>query len=246
MNRLELSEHFRINMEKERMNLGLSQAQMAEALDLSLSAYKRILNGETTKIDFYTLYRMYELTHKLGYELCDISDDYVMTFEKIRKLSASQLRLINSIMDFELEFSSGLEKEKDVHDYITVLVPTGNMQDGMVYDASSFEKVNIAPYRKRYGDCIDCGIRITSNHLHPVYHLNDILLISHEPIRDGDTGVFIHKPSGLAYIRKFHHDSPCQLEPLNNYGKTFYVDSLDEEDMDHWIKFGRVITKMRT
>ncbi len=81
--------------------------------------------------------------------------------------------------------------------------------------------------------------------MHPVYNLGDILLISKQAIRDGDTGVFVNRENGCAYIRKFHQASPCILAPVNEYGETFLVDSYNKEQMDKWIKFGTVITKMR-
>ncbi|MBQ0059090.1 MAG: DNA-binding protein, partial [Lachnospiraceae bacterium] len=105
--------------------------------------------------------------------------------------------------------------------------------------------VNIAGYRRKYGNEITCGIRVTSNHLHPVYLKNDILLISKRPIRDGDTGIFLNTETGCVYLRKFYQTSPCRLEPINGYGETFYVDSDSQEDMGKWIKFGYVLTKMR-
>lgn len=150
------------------------------------------------------------------------------------------------MIDFEAEFAEDLQDFDNNEDYITVMVPTGNMLDGMIYDSCSFEKLNIAPYRNRYGSLIDFGIRVTSDHLTPVYLPGDILLISKQPIRDGDTGIFIDKNSGLLYTRKFFQTSPCRLEPINNYGQTFYIDSSNESDINRWIRFGFVITKMRT
>lgn len=246
MTRDDMIKHFGDNLESERMKLGFSQTQMAEALDMSLSTYKRLLTGETAKIDFYTLYRLYQLTNTLGINLGDEQNPYMDVFYRLHQLSDSQFRMIRSMVDFELAFSEGLAPDEKESDYITVLVPTGNMADGMVYDSCYTEKVNIAPYRKRYSDLIDIGIRITSNHLHPVYHRGDIILISQRIIRDGDIGIFLDKSTGLAYVRKFYQGNPCRLEPINGYGKTFYVDGNDSSDMDRWIKFGYVVTKMRT
>ena len=71
MTRDDMIKHFGDNLESERMKLGFSQTQMAEALDMSRSTYKRLLTGETAKIDFYTLYRLYQLTNTLGINLGD-------------------------------------------------------------------------------------------------------------------------------------------------------------------------------
>ncbi|MCM1106417.1 MAG: helix-turn-helix domain-containing protein [Blautia sp.] len=244
MTRNELIESFAMNMEKERMDLDYSQVQMAKALDVSISTYKRILNGESTKIDLYMMYRMYLLTNKLGCGLGSVNDPYLDIFDKLRHLSEQQLRFIRSIVNFELDFTKDLHDDELAEDYITVLVPTGHMQDGMVYDSCDLEKMNIAPYRKRYGNVIDCGLRITGSSLHPVYQMNDTLLISCQPVRDGDTGIFIDTVTGLVYVRKLYQGTPCRLEPLNHYGRTFYIDRSSEEDINRWIYFGYVVTRM--
>lgn len=237
-----MNEKFAENIEKERVHLGLTQKQMANELDLSLSAYKRIITCSTEKIDLYVIYKLYLLTGKLAYEFTETSDMYLDLKKKIMGLSPSQISYIDALIDFEKSFA---ELHADFDDYVTVYVPTGNMEDGMIYDSASIEKVNIASYRKKYGSRISCGVKITSNHLHPVYNRGDILLISRTTIRDGDTGIFINKETGCAYIRKFYQTSPCRLEPVNEYGEIFFVDSNSVEEMSKWIKFGCVISKIR-
>lgn len=122
-----------------------------------------------------------------------------------------------------------------------MIIPSGNMQDGMIYDSFSIDKINIAPYRRRYDNQIDFAFKITSDHMQPVYHRNDILLIRRGPVRDGDTGIFVNKETGLAYIRKYVQSSPDRIEPITNYGQTFFIGK-----NSHWIKLGYVITKTRT
>lgn len=246
MTRHELVNNFGSSIEKERIKLGYSQKKMAEALDMSLSSYKRIINGETSKINIFTVYHMYELTKKLGFELCGDTSPQLSVYNSLTKLTDAQLRFITSVIDFEAEFAQDLMASENAEDYITVLVPTGNMMDGMIYDSCSLEKVNVAPYRKRYGNRIDFGVRVTSDHLNPVYQLGDILLVCQQPIRDGDTGIFIDKSTGLLYTRKFYQTSPCRMEPLNNFGQTFYIDTRNESDVSRWMKLGYVVTKMRT
>lgn len=242
MTKQELNDQFALHLEQERVSLGLTQKQMADKLELSLSAYKRIINGENDKIELFVLYKLYLLTGKLMYEFTGISDPYLELKKKIMNLSPSQLSYIEGLVDFEKAFADANE---DFEDYVTVYVPTGNMEDGMVYDSSNVEKVKVSSLKKRYKEQLSCGIRITSNHLHPTYNKGDILLISRRPIRDGDTGIFLNKENGCVYVRKFYQTSPCRLEPVSGYGETFYVDSDDPVEMDKWIKFGCVIAKVR-
>ncbi|MBQ0059682.1 MAG: helix-turn-helix transcriptional regulator, partial [Lachnospiraceae bacterium] len=220
MTRFEMSQKFAEMLEKERVKMGLSQKQMAQKLDVSLSTYKRIVSGTTDKIDLYLLYKLYLATGKLAYEFTDFSDPVLELKKKIAHLSPSQMSFIESLIDFETAYAASHE---DAEDYVTVYIPTGNMEDGMIYDSVNIEKVNIAGYRRKYGNEITCGIRVTSNHLHPVYLKNDILLISKRPIRDGDAGIFLNTETGCIYLRKFYQTNPCRLEPINGYGETFYV-----------------------
>lgn len=234
------------NLELERTKLGLTQAQFAKELEMSLSSYKRIISGETNRIDIYIGYLIYKLTGRYTCELAGYNDPYLETAKKLKLLSPLQLKFIDALVDTELSFNSKpLPQGENYDDYITVLIPTGNMNDGMILDSCNYEKVNVSKYKKMFGTNLNMGIRITSNHLNPVYFKGETLLVSRSPIRDGDTGIFINIENNRAYIRKFYQTSPCQLVPINDYGDTFYVDDNNIEDMKKWMKFGYVLTKIR-
>lgn len=248
MDRIDIANNISTNIERERIRLGMTQSQFAKALDMSLSSYKRIVNGETSRIDIYTAYLIYRLTGRFACEIAGFDDDVIALVKKIKKLSPYQRNYMNAMIDAELAFSMNSEKvwqQASKEDLISVLIPTGNMADGMILDSCNVEKFDVSEYRKAFGNAIHLGIRITSNHLHPVYNKDDILLISRGPIRDGDTGIFINTRSKCAYIRKFKQTNPCELLPINNYGETFFVDSDDINDMSQWIKFGYVLCKVR-
>lgn len=173
------------NIEKERVRLNLTQAQMAQKLDMSVSNYKKLIAGQYRRPNLFLAQRLYELTGKLLFEFFDFDSPKLNAISKFMKLSDTQCSFIEGIIDFELAFS--VTEEENTDDYLTVLIPTGNCEDGMIWDSANVRKVNIAPYRKRYGSQINAGIEVTSNHLTPVYHMGDILLISRRPPRDGDT-----------------------------------------------------------
>ena len=62
----------------------------------------------------------------------------------------------------------------------------------MVYDSCSLEKINISGYRERYGNQIDCALLVTSDHMSPLYHANDILLMTQKsPYVMAKTPVFL-------------------------------------------------------
>ncbi|MDD6039207.1 MAG: helix-turn-helix domain-containing protein [bacterium] len=244
MTRRELAKKFVTSMERERVRLGLTQAQLAGKLNISLSGYKKMVAGETTKIDMHTAFIMCELSGRMMNELCmaESVSEPVQLYRKIRRLTKEQIDFVESIVDFENEFLSSVA---DMTDYISVLVPTGCLEDGMIWDSVIVEKMNIAGYRKKYGNLIHCGLKVTSNHMLPAYHVNDVLLLTKRAPRNGDIGIFIDKEEGRAYIRKFHQTNICRLEPINHYGVTFEVDDKCEKDIHKWMPFGCVLTKVR-
>lgn len=244
MDREEITNNFLNNLERERLINNLSQANWAEKLGMSLSSYKRLINRDTSKIDLMTAFKMYELTGKMAFELGEQSNSELKVISKLKQLSPRQLKFIDSIIDFEMFFANNLI-DNSIEDYISVIVPTGDMHDGMIYDSATVEKYNLKNIRLRLKDEIHYGLKITSNHLHPAYNLDDILLISKAPIRDGDIGIFLNNYTQRVYIRKFRQTSPCTLEPINDYGQTYTVDSNNKTDMDKWSKLGKVVSKIR-
>ena len=77
-------------------------------------------------------------------------------------------------------------------DCISVLTPTGYVQDGMVFDSISTNIVNISAYKKDFGDIVLCGIKIVGRNLSPTYFDNDILLIGKDRFPEsGETGIFL-------------------------------------------------------
>jgi hypothetical protein len=241
----EIINNFCVTVERERVLLKYSQAEMARALDMSLSSYKKIICGECIKIGIYTAYRLECLTGKFMDELCLFNSPFADSMPLLRQLTQQQLRFINCVMEFEIAFTKSHTTELSPDDFVTMFIPTGNMHDGMFYDSCNFMKVNIASYRHRYGKMIDYALMITSSHLQPVYQENDILLICRGPIRDGDTGIFVDNNTGRVYLRKYFQTVPNRIEPLVGYGQTLFINNNSNEDTVRWSKFGFVIAKIR-
>lgn len=239
----DLVRNFTLFVEKERVKAGLTQAEMAAKLDMSLSGYKKMVGGETSRINLQTAVQMHSMTGKWLFEMLQMEEsDLYHTARALRRLSSSQLRFVKSIVDFEAAFA---KKEKQVEEFISVLVPTGEMMDGMIYDSCQIVKVDAGSYRKLFGEDLNGGLQITSIHFQPVYNPGDILLLSRNPIRDGDTGVFLNREDGRLYIRKFRQGNPCILEPVTYYGSSCTMDTGNRESDGKWVRLGRVLTKMR-
>lgn len=241
LTRQDIVRNFTLNVEKERIRRKLTQSQMAKKLEMSLSGYKKMISGVTTKIDLYTVQLMRNLTGKWIFELIDDYREDTEIILKLKEMSESQRNFIKNMIEFESSFTSTHE---DSNDYITVFIPTGNMEDGMIYDSTNFTKINAASYRKKFGEDLFCGIKITSDHFRPVYNLGDILLVCRRAAREGDTGIFLNKETGKVYIRKLRPSSSRILEPVNECGENLHIDN-GKENAEKWISFGYVLTKMR-
>lgn len=247
MTKLELYENFAENIEKERYKLGLSQQRMADELGISLSKYKIIIsNPMEANIDMFLAHKIQKLTGKTARELCNDDIPEMQMLKWFRALPKHRQNAIKYIIELEHQLPhDGSESSGSVDDCITCYVPSGNMEDGMILDSRDFITVNISEYKKRCSERIDCGVKITSNHLHPIYSKGDVLLISKRAPRDGDIGIFILKETRQMFIREFKQTQPCELRPINEFGEILYVDSNNPEDMSKWIKFGTVVTTMR-
>lgn len=242
MTRQETVRNFITSMERERVRRGYTQSQMAERLGLSASGYKKIIAGETGKIDLYTAYQVYQLSGRYILELCGENSTELEAFQEYRKLTSTQKAFVNDIIHLEQDFQ---ENNSDAEEYISVIVPSGVVEDGMIWDSANVIKVNAAAYLHKFSRELHCGILITSNHLQPVYQMGDILLISKKPPRDGDTTIVVNKEEGRAYLRRFRQTGSIRLEPINEYGVTFELDSRDMSEEGKWIILGYVLTKMR-
>lgn len=230
-------------MEYERARMGFTQNEMAEKMGMSASGYKKIISGETKKVDLQMVHRLSKMTNMYMFDLLEQDDAIIRLARKMNHLTPTQLKLVELILDYEGQFI--YENEKPDESFITVMEPTADVKDGMFWDSMILYKVEAGEYQRRYGGKISCGIRVNSNHMVPAYIKGDILLICKEPIQDGDVGIFVDKRSGKAYVRKYRRAVPSVLEPLADYGESYYIDEEDTTDVMNWVKFGKVIAKIR-
>lgn len=246
MTRTQLYENFAKNIELERTRLKFTQQRMADELQISLSKYKILIaNPFEANIDIYLAHRIQKLTGKTVRELCEDDLPELEMIRYFRELPKHRQEAIRYLIEIEYQLPPDSMPNANEEDCITCYVPTGNMEDGMVLDSRDLITVNIAEYKKNSREKVDCAVKITSNHLHPVYMKGDVLLISKRAPRDGDIGIFIFKETRQIYIREFKQTDPCELRPINSYGETIYVDGNSRVDMDKWVKFGTVLTVMR-
>lgn len=243
MYKKEMLDYFANSIETERVRLGYTQTEFAKQLGISISTYKNIINRQTNSFNIVLVPKLFELTGKYLYELLGIENQETRILKQFRRLTDRQKAYIESKIDFETEFSCLHPQETEC--YLNVLRLTGNMQDGMILDSAYEEHLYCPNFIRKQEDILHCGLRITSNHLHPVYVQGDVLGISKRPPRDGDTCILIHRETRRCYIRKFCQGEPCSFVPINDYGEPIFVNKSDKNDLLQWIKFGIVIAVFR-
>lgn len=86
------------NIEIERTNLGYTQAQMAKAIGMSLSSYKRMLVGEMNLKASIVIKNLYMLTGKFCGEFMELSDPNIEMLKQFRKLSTEQQEAILNLI----------------------------------------------------------------------------------------------------------------------------------------------------
>lgn len=221
-----------------------SDLHMASILDISISQYKKLINGYTKHIDVYLIYRLYHLTGSLFFEMIGESPEELKLLPAYLKLTGSGKRTVDSIIEYESKLCDAGP------DQIRVYTPTQDTGDGMLWDSFSFTTVQIN--QTVYGNQIDVGFKLSNNNMHPAYFKDDVLLISYRAIRENEIGVFIHVPTRCAYVRKYTTGidsdgrSYTDLIPVPGcMGKTFRIHSDDVCELEQWHKYGVVISKAR-
>lgn len=243
-NKIQIVENIGLNIEKERSKMGISQEKMAKLLGMSFSGYRNLISGRSSDVSTFTLYNMCHVTNKSFYELCgETETDECRILVKYRNLPNCRKKAVQAMVDIESELAIGEDKDAKANS-VPMYIPLGNMEDGMTFCSANKECLDISDY-KNLSDHVDCACKVTSNHLHPCFHQDDILLISRRPPRDGDIGLFIRKSDKRTFIRKFRQTEPCRLEPIVDYGEVITVDSKNAKEMNNWMKFGVVVTVKR-
>lgn len=242
LDRLQVKHNIGETIEKVRNELRYSQNKMGELLGLSQSTYYRLTNGDVDNTILYAVYKFCKLNNMtLGEVVGDPSPTTDLN-RMFKSLPEFRQRTVRTMIELDSKLSM---KETYDREYVDCYILTNNNCDGMLFDTACYEPINIAGYRNICPDSIDCGIKFMSNHLHPAIHKGEILLIHQGPPRDGDTGIFINRKSKRIFFRRFIQGDICKLEPIAPYGKTIEVNSHDNNDMNQWIKFGYVMTRMR-
>ena len=239
MNRKETRDNFITNVEKIRIEKGYTQTEFADLLDMSISGYRKMVAGETNTISLYSVYKVHELTGISITQLMGIEDKQSEIIQMYKQLSERQRNFVDAVIKFE----NGLKVEdSERHHICTLIVPTGEMKDGMDYDSCTYEKLDIGFYGDMYNDNLTFALKITSNFFAPAYLEDDILLIGNDRVPNiGEIGLYTC--GGKVYLRRFIERNPLTLEPIVTIGKKIIV---FKEELVNWNIIGYVIKKIRS
>ena len=100
---LDLLQTFMRNIEIEREKLNFTQMQMANAIGMSLSSYKRMINGEMNLRASIVIKNLYFLTGKCCHEFMEIETPELALSQKVRQLNDESRRLIEPLIDYILD-----------------------------------------------------------------------------------------------------------------------------------------------
>ena len=103
MNDFERLDNMRTNIERERERLGYTQQQMADAIGMSLSSYRRMLSGELNLRASIVIRNLFFLTGKCCWEFMEESTPVLEVGRKLRRLDKEELKAIEAIVDHLIE-----------------------------------------------------------------------------------------------------------------------------------------------
>lgn len=215
-------------------NKNWSIKKLADKSELPYESVKKIVGG---KINNPTIYSLSKICKAL-----DCSLDYLLENKpsynlKLQTFPPRVTTLLSEIANFEIYLSNCNTNHHT--NSITSFVPTGVIQDGMLFDSFTLDTVDISEYSDDIKNVAMCGLKILGNALNPTYIHGDILLIARDRYpQNGETGVFII--GNKAYIRQYSGGNPTLLIALNNKTKPIVVKNIDDIHF-----FGRVLTIVR-
>ena len=211
-------EDFRLRLRNRLRERKLTLNALSVQADLSEDTLRSIIYGKSQDIKLTTIIK---IANVLQCPLDDLvgrslySNDIKDITNRLCHLPNRSIKAIRFIL--ELEENTVLQKSSLGTDILQIVLPTGNMKDGMFYDNCTYEELDISEYPPSLKQKADIGFKIISRSYEPVYYPNEILLLTCKTLPEyQDTVLFIDQ-SGKLYLRRFLETG---LEPINGFGKT--------------------------
>ena len=207
---------------------GWSVKTLSDKSNIPYETLKKLLNRKIENTSIHNIIKIATAFHcQIDYLIGD--DNACRYYGQNSFHTQSALKYFGSV-DYSCQFDTPV----CTPDYIPVYHPHSFLQDSYPTEPC-FDVLNIAGYPDDLKKIIECGIAVSSHCFHPVYHYNDILLISRDRFPHcRETSVFIHQ--GNLYIRKFYsYGTTVILEPVNEIGTPIVIN-----DFSSWTFWGYV------
>lgn len=209
--------YFRQNLKDKLQRSKISLSYLSAQADISEDTLRSIIYGKSQDIKLSSILKIARvldcsLDSLIGRSLYSIREENII--KQLRNLSEHSLRTVQTLID--LEEKTTLHNSITNKETISVLIPTGNLKDGIFYDNSRFETLDITNYPQELKDSIAFGMKIISSHFEPIYFMNDILLLSLDNAPEINDITLSVNNEGRIFLRKL---TPFGLEPINRFGK---------------------------
>lgn len=224
---------------QERLNHQLSQKNwtLKTLSDQSGVPYETLKKLANAKIDNPSLQSVCKVAQAFDCSLDSFLGDEPELIHKIHSLSPRSVQFLEAMADVELALTVRTKQQSQT--LIPIVVPTGAMEDGMIYDSLLTEYIDISPYLKQFGSQLFCAFKIIGNQFQPTYLDGDLLLVGrNQQPHYGTVGIFLHH--NQLYLRRYVTESPLQLESINE--NHFFEPIKHPEE---WTLFGCVLTVIR-
>lgn len=226
--------YFRQNLRDKLQKSKISLSYLSTQADISEDTLRSIIYGKSQDIKLSSILKIAHvldcsLDSLIGRSLYSIQEENII--KQLRNLSEHSLRTVQVLID--LEEKTTLQNSSTDKETISVFLPVGNMKDGIFYDTSRFESLDITNYPQELKNKIAFGIKIISSHFEPVYFMNDILLLSLENAPEVNDIVLSVNNEGRIFLRKL---TPFGLEPINRFGK-----KIPANEMNNYTTLGVVL-----
>ena len=225
---------FRSSLREKLKEQKLTLSSLASLSDLSEDTLRSIIYGKSQDIKLSTLIKIADVLQCSLDELINrntYSHDVLLLIKRIKKLPKRSLTALEIIVS--LEEKSMLHKSTLGKEVIPVFIPKGNMRDGMYYNGNIYEGLDISGYPINLIRDTTFGLLIQTEYYEPIYHPNDILLLSvnHNP-RFYDIVLYINN-NGRIFIRQY---TDLGLIPIGKFGEIIPV-----SEMKNYTALGVVI-----
>lgn len=193
---------------------------MAESAGISEDTLRSMVYGNAKDAKLSTVVKIADslrctLDELIGRNIYTKKEKDIM--DQIKTLPRETLNLIDKLVKFEKE--SLLNNSKTNKEFVTMFILNGCMKDGMYYDGASIELLDISEYPQVLKRDVSVAVKVLSNQLEPICHMNDVILLTAKKPEYDDIVIYVDKAERV-YIRKY---TILGLEPLTNTGDIIFA-----------------------